>query len=195
MGFSPLSSLFFLGGVNKMRILAVDQARNGGWAIYDYEKQKLVDYGSFSFPNGKYTFSEAVCEIEKYISQLITKRKISVVFLEDINLRANVSVFKNLAQLQGVLINLCEKKHYLYQLISPSVWQNYCNARGRTSKEIKAKITATIPNDNKAKKRSKILSLQYVKNKYDIDTDNDNISDAICIGDYAVHNINIQHKE
>ena len=178
-----------------MRILAVDQARNGGWAIYDYEKQKLVDYGSFSFPNGKYTFSEAVCEIEKYISQLITKRKISVVFLEDINLRANVSVFKNLAQLQGVLINLCEKKHYLYQLISPSVWQNYCNARGRTSKEIKAKITATIPNDNKAKKRSKILSLQYVKNKYDIDTDNDNISDAICIGDYAVHNINIQHKE
>ena len=178
-----------------MRILAVDQARNGGWAIYDYEKQKLVDYGSFSFPNGKYTFSEAVCEIEKYISQLITKRKISVVFLEDINLRANVSVFKNLAQLQGVLINLCEKKHYLYQLISPSVWQNYCNARGRTSKEIKAKITATITNDNKAKKRSKILSLQYVKNKYDIDTDNDNISDAICIGDYAVHNINIQHKE
>lgn len=92
-----------------MRILAVDQARNGGWAIYDYEKQKLVDYGSFSFPNGKYTFSEAVCEIEKYISQLIIKRKISVVFLEDINLRANVSVFKNLAQLQGVLINLCEK--------------------------------------------------------------------------------------
>ena len=138
-----------------MRILAVDQARNGGWAIYDYEKQKLVDYGSFSFPNGKYTFSEAVCEIEKYISQLITKRKISVVFLEDINLRANVSVFKNLAQLQGVLINLCEKKHYLYQLISPSVWQNYCNARGRTSKEIKAKITATIPNDNKAKKKTK----------------------------------------
>ncbi len=178
-----------------MRILAVDQARNGGWAIYDYEKQKLVDYGSFSFPNGKYTFSEAVCEIEKYISQLIIKRKISVVFLEDINLRANVSVFKNLAQLQGVLINLCEKKHYLYQLISPSVWQNYCNARGRTSKEIKAKITATISNDNKAKKQSKILSLQYVKNKYDIDTDNDNISDAICIGDYAVHNINIQHKE
>lgn len=104
-------------------------------------------------------------------------------------------MFKNLAQLQGVLINLCEKKHYLYQLISPSVWQNYCNARGRTSKEIKAKITATISNDNKAKKQSKILSLQYVKNKYDIDTDNDNISDAICIGDYAVHNINIQHKE
>lgn len=138
-----------------MRILAVDQARNGGWAIYDYEKQKLVDYGSFSFPNGKYTFSEAVCEIEKYISQLITKRKISVVFLEDINLRANVSVFKNLAQLQGVLINLCEKNIIYTNSYPPLCGKIIATQEAEQVKKLKQKLLQLFLTITKRKNEAK----------------------------------------
>ena len=110
-------------------------------------------------------------------------------FIEDIQLRVNVQSFKKLAQLQGVLINLFEKNEYLYDFVAPTQWQNYCKARGRSSKEIKEKIKAL---ELSGKKESKILSIQFVKEKFNVDTDNDNLSDAICIGYYAVNHFKLK---
>ena len=59
----------------------------------------------------------------------------------------------------------------------------------RTDKEKKSKIL-TVNTDGK--KATKVLSITYVHNKYSVDTPNDGIADAICIGDYAVNNIKIQ---
>ena len=112
--------------------------------------------------------------------------------MEDIQLRQNVQSFKRLAQLQGVLVNLCEKTNTSYHLVAPTQWQNYCKARGRTAKEIKSKVTSVEPT---TKKTSKILSLQFVQDKLGIETMNDNLSDAICIGWYAVHNIKIGSED
>ena len=75
--------------------------------------------------------------------------------------------------------------------VAPTQWQNYCKARGRTSKEVKEKIKTL---ENAGKKESKILSIQFVKEKFHIDTDNDNLSDAICIGHYAVNHFEIEGK-
>lgn len=171
-----------------MKILAVDQARHGAWAIFDYESKTLLEYGIWSFDNRKYTFEQAVLHIKALISEVIHAHNIDAVFLEDIQLRKNPLSFKKLAQLQGVLVNLCEENEFSYGLVAPSQWQNYCNARGRTEKEVKAKITKIEAN---GKKVTKILSLQFAKDKYGIDTDNDNLSDSICIGHYVVHNIKI----
>ena len=32
-----------------MNILAIDQARNGAWAVADYDTRELIGYGTFSF--------------------------------------------------------------------------------------------------------------------------------------------------
>lgn len=173
-----------------MNILAVDQARHGAWAVFDYEKKKLLDYDTWGFENRDCPFEKAVLQIEELISDVIRTHDVAVVFLEDIQLRQNVQSFKKLAQLQGVLVNLCERNDYLYGIVAPTQWQNYCMARGRTSKEIKSKITEI----EKGKKKSKILSLQAVKEKYGIETENDNLADAVMIGHYVVNNCKIDEK-
>ena len=97
-----------------------------------------------------------------------------------------------MAQLQGVLVNMCEKTNILYNLVAPTQWQNYCKARGRTTKEIKSKITSVEPT---GKKTSKILSLQAARDIYGIVTENDNLADATMIGHYVVNNIKIGSED
>lgn len=171
-----------------MKILAVDQARHGAWAVFDYEEKKLLDYGTWGFDSRKYTFEQAILHIEALLEEVIQTHDICAVFLEDIQMRKSVLSFKRLAQLQGVLVNLCEKANILYDLVAPTQWQNYCKARGRTAKEIDAKITSI---ESAGKKTSKVLSLQAAKDIYGIETNNDNLADAVLIGNYAVNNIKI----
>lgn len=171
-----------------MNILAIDQARHGGWSVFNYDTKKLLHYGSFDFSGNHYSYAQAILEIEKLIPKLIKKYDVAAVFFEDIQMQANVLAFKRLAQMQGVIINLCEKNEYLYQIITPSQWQSYCNARGRSAKEIKAGIKAV---ETKDKRVSKKLSIQYIKENHNIETDDDNLADAICIGEYVVNNIKI----
>lgn len=175
-----------------MKILAVDQARHGAWAVYDYEGKKLLDYGTWGFDSKNYTFEQAILHIEALLSEVIRTHDIDAVFLEDIQLRKNVQSFKKLAQLQGVLVNMCEKTNILYNLVAPTQWQNYCKARGRTTKEIKSKITSVEPT---GKKTSKILSLQAARDIYGIVTENDNLADATMIGYYVVNNIKIGSED
>ena len=175
-----------------MKVLAVDQARHGAWAVFDYKNKTLLDYGVWSYDNKKYSFEQAMLHIEALVEEVIHAHCVDAVFSEDIQLRQNVQSFKRLAQLQGALVLMCEKNEYLYGLVAPTQWQNYCKARGRTEKEIKAKVTEIVPS---VKKTSKILSLQFVKDKFGIATENDNLSDAICIGHYVVNNLEIAKGE
>lgn len=177
-----------------MRILALDQARNCGFSIFDTEGCKLYAYGLFSYPNAKYTFAKAVMNIERDVERIINTNEIDAVFIEGIQLRKNPKSFACLAQLQGVLINLCEKRDLPYVIVQPTSWQSYCGAKGRNAKdankEIDAETNTNMEDVNlKGKKASKQLSIQYVKEKYKIDTCNDNIADAVCIGTYAANNI------
>lgn len=135
-----------------MNILAVDQARHGAWAVFDYEEKSLVDYGTWAFESKNHTFEQAILHIEALINEVIHTRCIDAVFFEDIQLRKNVQSFKKLAQLQGVLVNLCEKNEYLYGLVAPTQWQNFCKARGRTTKEIKSKVKRWSLNQRKVPK-------------------------------------------
>jgi len=173
-----------------MKIIAVDQARRGAWSVFDYEEKKLLDYGVWSFPSEKCTFEQAVLQIETLLDGVIRKHGVDAVFLEDIQLRRNVQSFKKLAQLQGVLVNLCKKNEYLYGLVPPAQWQSFCKARGRTNKEIKAKVTEI----EGVKKTSKILSIQAARNIYGVETDDDNLADSIMLGHYCVNQIKIISK-
>ena len=167
-----------------MNILAIDQARNGAWSVFNYETKELIGCGTFSFDSKKYTYAKAILHIEELVSSLLKSYDISAVFIEDIQLRANVQAFKKLAQLQGVLVNLFEKNEYLYGFVAPSQWQNFCKARGRNSREIKSQVLSIEPGE---KKESKILSIQFVKDQFGIETENDNLADAISIGFYVTN--------
>jgi len=72
----------------------------------------------------------------------------------------------------------------LYGYVAPSQWQNFCKARGRNSKEIKSQVLAV---ESGGKKESKILSIQFVKDQFGIETENDNLADAISIGFYVTN--------
>lgn len=160
--------------------------------MFNYETKTLEAYGTFSFGNKDYTYARAILAIEGLIDTIIKTYDVSAVFIEDIQLRANIQSFKKLAQLQGVLVNLFEKNEYLYDFVAPTQWQNYCKARGRSTREIKERIKTL---EAKGKKESKILSIQFVKEKFDIDTENDNLSDAICIGWFVVNNFNLVEEK
>ena len=174
-----------------MKILAIDQSRCGGYAIFDYKTKKLISYGAFNFPDRKYTYPMAIYKLKKLVKSLVKENNISACFIEEIALKMNVVAFKRLAQLQGVLENYFIENELLYDIIQPTIWQNYAGARKRTSKEIQNKVVAS---NVKGKKETKVLSIQFVHDAYGIDTSNDGIADAIGIGHYVVHNIEIENK-
>ena len=187
-------SLLFLWQTEgeEVKILAIDQARSGAWAVFDYENKTLETYGTFSYGYHDYTFAQAVLQIEGLIETVIKTYGISAVFIEDIQMRVNAQSFKKLAQLQGVLVNLCEKNHFAYWYVAPPQWQNFCRARGRSEKEIREKIKSI---EATGKKRSKALSIEMVHELYGIDTENDNLADAILQGHYVVNRIKITAGE
>lgn len=180
--------LLLLYGGDSLKILALDQARSGAWSVFDYESKQLLDYGIFDFDAKHYTYAQAVFCIEQLVWDVMQEQEVDAVFLEDIQLRANVQAFKKLAQLQGVLVNLLQKNDYLYDYIAPSKWQNYCMARSRNATERKSNVTSVRAD---GKKESKVLSLQFVKDHFDIETTNDNLADAICIGWYVVNEVEL----
>ena len=130
--------------------------------------------------------------IKELIAAVLKTYDIGAVFVEDIQMRVSVSSFKKLAQLQGVLVNLFEENEYLYGYIAPSQWQNFCKARGRNTREISDRV---LELKKSGTKQSKILSIQFVKDQFGIETENDNLADAICQGFYIVNIVEILKKD
>lgn len=150
-----------------------------------------MSYGTFAYGNKDFTYAKATVAIEELLQSVIEAYEVEAVFLEDIQLRQNVDSFKKLAMLQGVLVASFERREYLYGFVAPSKWQQYCNARGRTAKEIKA-AAERAEADGDGKKKSKSLSIQFVREKFGIETDNDNLSDALCMGWYICNEITLE---
>lgn len=156
----------------------MDQARVGGWSVFDNETKKLVDCGGYNYERDKMTYAESVDKVKCLMADLISKYKVGMVILEDIQFRANAVVFKKLAWLQGVLINYCVVNNLPFWLVQPSSWQSWCRKHSDAAQK-----SAEVVGDRKA---TKVLSLNFVKEKYNLNLDNDNIADAVCIGHYGV---------
>lgn len=152
--------------------------------MFDHERKKLLECGEFNYEGRKYTYPQAILKIETLIEELIRRKDVGAVYFEDIQLRQNIQAFKKLANLQGVLINLCEKNEFRYGLVSPSQWQDFCGARVKRKNERKT-------TEKEKQKTSKELSKQRAMELYGIETKNDNMADAILIGHYVVHNIKL----
>ena len=155
-----------------MKILAIDQARRGAYSIFDADTKALEHYGVWEFPNRIYPFPKAVHEIVCLVEGLLKEHGVDAVYIEDVSLGPNPQAFKRLAQLQGALINLFEQHGISYGVIPPTQWQSFCGVL--------------------QKNRTKELSRAFVKEKFGIDTDDHNLTDAIAIGWHVANQLEIQ---
>lgn len=163
-----------------MILLAIDQStRRVGYSIY--ENENLVQFGSFE-PEYKLNTDKRIAEIRLWLKNAIkTIGNIDLILLEDIQLQTringsnkyftnqgnNVLTFKVLAQLQGVLINLCNELSLSYEIVSSSTWKSAIG------------ITSSLRDNQKRE------AIEFVEEKYGLYADEDE-ADAVCMGYYRI---------
>lgn len=147
-----------------MTILALDQAsRTSGYAVFC--DNQLIDSGTFTFTSDD--MAKRLMGIRNKVNELINKFNIEKIILEDIQLQNNVSsnvvTYKTLAEVIGVIIELCAELKLPYELIHSSSWKSSLNIKGRTRPEQKRNAQV------------------YVFENFGQNVSQDE-SDAICIG-------------
>ena len=148
-----------------MKILALDQASNvSGWAIF--QDGKLDSYGKIDLHTISNTY-ERLHELKLQVKTLIQENQIEKVYLEDIYMDGqrvnNVQTFKILAEVFGVLYELCLDLKIPVEAILAGTWKSVLGIKGKTRPEQKRAAQAWV-NEN--------YGLKPIQD----------ICDAICIG-------------
>ena len=107
------------------KILSLDQALNlTGFAIYD--NKELILHGTFNLKDikGDNSVEEKVSNVKKFLEKIIADYEIDLVVLEDVQSQVNVNTFKQLAWLQGTLINFLYEHKYCHLIVKPSEWRS-----------------------------------------------------------------------
>ena len=157
-----------------MRILALDQAsRVSGWAIFDGDT--LEQYGKIDVSK-YFELGERLHRIRQEIEHMIDDEHIDAVILEDIYMDGqrvnNVQTFKALAEVFGVLYELCVDMEKPVEAVLAGTWKSTLGIKGRTRPE------------------QKRAAQQWVEKTYDVKPTQDEC-DAICIGaHYVRHSAN-----
>ena len=150
-------------------ILSLDQAKDCGWAVFEKNTKKLMNYGDESFQKYK-DYDDAIFHIKIFMIELIKQYDVEFVTIEDIY-SMNKQVYGKLAKLQGVLINCLLELEIDFKVIPAVTWKSYL----KISKGSKTK-----------RKEEKKASVQFVKDKFGVEVSN-NTSDAICMGYYILN--------
>ena len=155
-----------------MRILALDQASKvSGWAIFDTDH--LEQYGEIDVSK-YYDLGERLHIIRQEVEHLIDDEHIDIVILEDIYMDGqrvnNVQTFKALAEVFGVLYELCIDMEKPVEAVLAGTWRSTLGIKGRTRAE------------------QKHNAQQWVMNNYNIKVSQDKC-DAICIGAHKIRQL------
>ena len=132
----------------------------------------MFAYDKKDFSNYKKEVDIKLNNIKKYFIELINLYNPTLIVIEGVQFQSNAFTFAQLARLQGLLIDTCIEKQLLYQIVPPSTWR-MIGVKGRKRAE------------------QKQSSIQFVKNTFNIDVDDD-IADAINMGYYATKFIQIK---
>ena len=166
---------------SKQYIIALDQSTsNTGCAIY--KNNKLIISYVISPESSQYSIR--INKLYKSLKELLLSKtfqgidkKQILLAIEDIQLQdkepnggksssyLGVLTYKKLAQLQGVIINLCISEGIEYVLVSPSRWKKFCGIKGKYRDE--------------QKKNAMLFAENITPKKITQDE-----ADAICIGYY-----------
>ena len=102
-----------------MKILAIDQAsRISGYAVFDDEK--LIRFGKIQLDDEE--VGPRLVDLRQAIKTLIEENQVDYVAFEDIQMQSsvgnNVKTFKVLANVFGVILELCEELKLKYEIVS-----------------------------------------------------------------------------
>lgn len=169
--YKPVDKIIPKGKV-KHRILALDDAtHNTGWSIFDDEN--LIKYGVFT--TNYSTEVERIEALKQWLVNMIYTWQPTDVVIEDIQLQKddfnnadtvqNLTTYKILAHLQGVLQNTLYELKVPFEVVYASVWRKAVDIKGRYRAD---------------KKKSAQLK---VNQWYGLNVTDDE-ADAICIGRY-----------
>ena len=149
-------------------ILALDQAsRTTGYAIF--QEGKLIASGTFTYADDD--FSLRLVKIRNKVISLIEEYRINKILLEDIQLQGqtnNVTTYKALAEVLGVLEELSRELNIPHELVHSQSWKSTLGIKGR---------------DRATQKRN---AQAYVENVYGLKVSQD-ATDAICIGTHYIN--------
>ena len=73
---------------------------------------------------------ERMREMNEKIIQLIDETNASFIVFEDVQFQRNYGTFKQLSQLQGVIMAYLFKLDIGFQIIEPSAWKSFCSIKG-----------------------------------------------------------------
>lgn len=145
-------------------LLALDQSSHvSGYAVF--KNNELIKYGHFN--QNESDVGERLAGFRKQILLLIQEYQITEIAFEDIQLQNNhtnnVVTFKVLAEVFGVIHELCVEMGIKYSIVHSQTWKSELRIGGRTRTE--------------QKKNAQL----YVQTMYDVKPTQDE-ADAICIG-------------
>ncbi len=147
-----------------MRIIAFDQAKVTGFAVY--ENESLVKHGVLDCSQHK-DIDKRNHAIVNLILSTIKRYNGEVFAVEDIQYQGILRSYKPLARLLGAIEVMMVEHKFAYQVVKPGEWRKACEIKGRKREEQKANAIA------------------WVKEKFNKDVTEDE-ADAICIGWYLV---------
>lgn len=155
--------------MKKIKILCFDQAtRITGYSIF--ENNKLITYGTLKSNLNEKNYIERLKKMSDNIINLIENIKPDYVVIEDVQYQNNQLTYKQLSQLQGVIMAYLFKINIGFTIIEPSAWKAFCNIKGKKREEQKAN------------------TIKFVKAKFGVDVSEDE-ADAISIGVWSINYI------
>lgn len=152
-----------------MIILALDQStRISGWAVFD--NSQLKSFGHWSETSED--IGKRFLNIKNNIKQKVEQYQPDKIIFENIQLQnggQNVGTFQKLAQLQGMIMILCEELQIPYEIVYASEWRKSCDF---------------LKGNDKHRNEQKKITQQWVKDTFGLKCTQDE-ADAICIGYHA----------
>ena len=146
------------------RLLALDQSSKiTGYAIFN--DGKLEEYGKFSLDSSN--IDVRLVQIREKLLNLIQEKNIDEVVFEDIQQQNNVSTFKILADVYGVVAELLQEIEMPHAAVPSTSWKSTLGIKGKDRPEQKRNAQA------------------YVLQTYNLKPTQDEC-DAICIGTHYV---------
>lgn len=148
-----------------MKILALDESTNlTGFSFWI--DNKLSTYGLIDF--SEYKGIEKLYQNKMQLVDLIDKYNPDLVILEDNQYQNNYKTYALLNKLLGILECTLYELNVKYEVVSPSTWRSRIGIKSNSKREI-----------------LKAKALEFVKNQFNIEPEQEDVCDSLCIGYYA----------
>lgn len=144
-----------------MKILGCDlSTKSSGLGLID-ENENLLDYQLIELKHIK-DIDDRTKEMMKCIAEFIAKHKPDVCYTENSWNKQNVETTKKLSEIIGATRYMCILDNCCFNRLLPSAWRAKLGIGGGKREELKQR------------------AIQYVKEKYNIDV-NDDVAEGICL--------------